>query len=233
MLKRLVLFDIDETMISSDGAGGRAIRRMLHHRHGIEDHFTRISMSGKTDPQILHEIMESAGHHETAVQAALEEMIEHYLVLLKEEIPKSAYYIMHEGVMDLLDHLQKDDRIYLALLTGNVERGARMKLEQFGLNKYFPFGAFGSDHRSRLELPAVAQARAIEHYKVHFEPREIVVIGDAVGDIMCAKGFGAISIAVNTGRTSWAELEAQKPHYLFKSLRDTTAVMQAILAEIK
>jgi len=229
-MKRLVLFDIDETMISSDGAGRRAIARVLNQHYGVPEEAMHITMSGKTDPQILREIFQACGK-EGKFDTCTEHIFELYLGVLEDEIQKSRYYIIHEGVVELLEALVEEEHAYLGLLTGNIERGAQMKLHRFDLLRYFPIGAFGSDSANRLDLPAIACERAAKHFNIKFQPHEVVIIGDAINDILCAKGYGAISIAVNTGHTTWQELEAQNPDYLFKSLKDTVQVIDAIFAE--
>jgi phosphoglycolate phosphatase len=230
-LKRLVLFDIDETMISSDGAGRRAITRvLLAHHDDIPEAALQINMSGKTDPQILSEILALANKAHLSTEQLMETFIEPYLKILAEEIKASAYYIVHEGILELLERLKEQEGAYLGLLTGNVETGARMKLERFDLNKYFPIGAYGSDSASRLDLPAVATKRAAEHFGQKFEPEQVVIIGDSVNDILCAQHFGAKCIAVNTGKTAWNELESLQPEHLFKTLSATEAVVTAIFS---
>lgn len=229
-MQRLVLFDIDETMISSDGAGRRAISRVLKQHYQILPHHLNIVMSGKTDPQILTEIMTAAELPMQEIHSAIPKVIDQYLDLLEEEIAASKYYIVHDGVYVLLEAIASHPDMYLGLLTGNVERGARMKLDHFDLNKHFELGAYGSDSANRLDLPAVAVERAKELFKIHFQPDEVVIIGDSVNDVYCAKGYKAKCIAVNTGKTSWDELKGTHPEYLFKSLSNTQEVMEAILA---
>lgn len=228
MQKRLVLFDIDETMITSDGAGRRAISRVLKDRYDIDPASIKLSMSGKTDPQILTEIMTEAGIEKKEIESAIPLMIEEYLVHLETEIRETKHYIVHDGVEEVLAALATMENAFLGLLTGNVERGARMKLERFKLNHHFPLGAYGSDSASRLDLPHVAKLRADEHFNLTFEPSEIVVIGDSIFDVLCAKHYGAVSLAVNSGRTTREELEAQNPDHLFSTLADTKSVINAI-----
>jgi phosphoglycolate phosphatase len=233
ILERLVLFDIDETITASDGAGRRAIGRALADTYGIDASKITLSMSGKTDPQILSEIFKAVEKSDVEITDMLnkkEEMFEIYLGLLEQEIKNAKYFIVHEGVVELLDNLSDHQNGYLGLLTGNIERGARMKLEQFGLNRYFPLGAYGSDHANRMELPDIATKRARDHFKIDFKPEQVVIIGDSIYDVLCAKGYGAKSIAVNTGKTSKEELVAQKPDYLFDNLSDTKGVMDAIFS---
>jgi phosphoglycolate phosphatase len=228
--KRLVLFDIDETMISSGGAGRRAITRALSHRHGLPPELCTINMSGKTDPQILSEIFAASTLRLEGeeLQKEIQHVIELYLEFLDEEIAASQNNIVHSGVPALLERLSMEENAYLGLLTGNVERGARKKLKQFDLNKYFDIGAYGSDSASRLDLPAVAVERAREHFGEEFTPQQVVIIGDSVGDIACAHHYGATALIANTGKTTWAELAALNPRYLFKDLANIDEVMAAI-----
>ena len=228
-MKRLILFDIDETMISSDGAGRKALARALHQLHAVPEAATRVLMSGKTDPQILTEILSTQAHIDPSqIQAAIPAIIELYLTFLDQEIEASQNYIIHAGVREILDHLIEDQRACLGLLTGNVEAGARKKLARFDLNKYFVIGAYGSDSADRLQLPPFAVARAKAHFRQDFDPQEVYIIGDSVNDIACARAFGARTIAVNTGKTSYEDLAAHKPEYLFASLADKQQVLSAL-----
>ena len=231
-MKRLILFDIDETMISSDGAGRRAIGKALASMFNIGPESITVSMSGKTDPQILSEILTTPGVDIPAreLESRLEEMYELYLGLLEEELAAARRYIIHEGVQELLDVLTRQEGAFLGLLTGNIEPGARLKLQRFDLNRYFPTGAYGSDSADRMKLPPIARERAGKHYRCEFVPEELVIIGDSIYDVMCARGYGARSIAVNTGVTTREALEEQSPDHLFPSLSDTDAVMKAIFA---
>jgi len=229
-MSRLVLFDIDETMLASNGAGRRAIARVLNDRFGVPESAMNVPMSGRTDPEILKRMFSKAGLEEK-FEAHFQDVIEAYLGVLQEEIEKSRYFILHEGVVDLITALLDLESVFLGLLTGNVERGARMKLARFDLNQYFPVGAFGSDSHDRLDLPAIAKERAEAHYKQNFHAHELVIIGDSENDILCAHGFGASCIAVNTGRTSWDELEKLKPQFLFPNLKNTQLIVEAILSE--
>jgi phosphoglycolate phosphatase-like HAD superfamily hydrolase len=142
-----------------------------------------------------------------------------YFDYLGQEIENAGQnYKLHIGVRELIDELSTYQRICLGLLTGNVERGARMKLAPFGLNEYFPIGAFGCDSASRLELPAVAQQRGKSYYDIDFKPEDIIIIGDSIHDVRCANHYGAISVAVTTGRTTKEELMQENPDYLVDNL---------------
>jgi len=229
MSPRLVLFDIDETMIKSDGAGRRAITRALVSVFGITGDTDGVIMSGKTDPQICSEIMCNSGISADEINSKLPTVFALYPPLLKEEIERSPGYRLHDGIKELLKALSSQAAARLGLLTGNIEAGARLKLEPFALNDYFPIGAFGCDSADRMDLPKIARQRAANFYKTAFGNREVVIIGDSVNDVRCAAGFGAVSIAVNTGKTTYAELEQCRPDFLFDTLSDTSSVMAAIL----
>ena len=229
-MRRLVLFDIDETMVSSDGAGRRALEAamsaVLKRPISSEGH----SLSGKTDPQICREILIPYGYSDEAISEKLEAIYETYVPLLEEEVRAAREFRIHQGVVELLDRLKEMPEAYLGLLTGNIERGARIKLKPFDLNRYFSFGAFGSDSHNRMELPEVAHKRAASLFKQSFDIPEIVIIGDARNDVLCAQGYGARSVAVCTGKTPKQTLVDLKPDYLFDNLADTNTVMDAIFA---
>ncbi|PWU02884.1 MAG: hydrolase [Candidatus Melainabacteria bacterium] len=229
MARKLVLFDIDETLIYSDGAGRRAIGSALMNMFGVKTESIKVSMSGKTDQQILCEIMTAGGYGRDHYEERLEEWFECYLNILKEEILHADPFKVHEGVYDLLNELDQNQQASLGLLTGNIEKGARLKLDKFDLNRYFPIGAYGSDAFDRLDLPQIAWQRAKDYYKHNFAPEQMVIVGDSIHDIRCAKNYGAVSIAINTGKTTRQELEALSPDFLFPSLKDVKGVMDAIM----
>lgn len=229
-MNRLVLFDIDETMISSDGAGRRAIGKALSDMFGTDMKKISVSMSGKTDPQILTEILKATDMTDAQIEANIDSILEIYISLLQDEIDKSLSYIIHTGVLELLDALENGDNFFLGLLTGNIEIGARMKLERFNLNKYFPIGAYGSDSANRMDLPEIATGRGKHHFSIDFKPEEVTIIGDSIYDVMCAKGFGAKSLAVNTGVTDKQSLLKEEPDFFFDDLSHTEAIIKAILA---
>jgi phosphoglycolate phosphatase-like HAD superfamily hydrolase len=133
------------------------------------------------------------------------------------------------GVVALLELLEREPEVVLALLTGNIEPGARIKLGAHELNRYFPFGAFGSDSAVRAELPPVATRRAEELTGRRFEPSDVVIIGDSIHDVRCAVPHGATSIAVPTGPTSAEALIAESPTHFFETLEPGEELLGAIL----
>ncbi len=227
---RLVLFDIDGTLLLSDGAGRRAIHRALIEVFGTtgpEDyHF-----DGKTDPQIVRELMRLAGHGDTRIDADMQRLLERYVECLHEELasPDHHPYTL-PGVPVLLDALEARSNVIVGLLTGNLEPGARAKIEAVGLDfGRFRVGAFGSDHELRPELPAIARERTRHQLGVDLRGDAIVVIGDTPADLTCGESLGASAIGVATGRYSVDELQRHAPVAVFRDLSDTDAVIGAIL----
>lgn len=229
-MKRLVLFDIDETMVYSDGVGRRAMEAALRQVFDKDVDATGHSMSGKTDPQICYELLTAMGYSIEEIKEKLPLAFKIYLELLEREIEGSGRIRLHSGVVELLQELEKHPDCELGLLTGNIEEGARLKLKPFDLNGYFVFGAFGSDSANRNDLPLFAHKRATEVLGKEFTREEIVIIGDAVNDVLCAKGYGVRCIITATGKTPKETLAELKPDYLFDSLCDTQTVMQAIFS---
>jgi phosphoglycolate phosphatase len=228
----VVLFDIDGTILSSGGAGRRAVYRALEEvcgaplRDGLE-------FDGKTDPQIVRELMELAGLSAGAVRERTPRAIARYVELLAHELGDPDHGgTVFTGVVALLDALEAREDVMLGLLTGNVREGAIAKLTAVGLGTdRFRVGAFGSDHADRPELPAIARARAEALLGVHVPGRNVVVIGDTPADMGCGRGIGARAVGVATGRYSVDELRACGAAAVLADLSDTAAAMRAIMGE--
>lgn len=229
---RLALFDIDGTLLSAAGSGRRAINAALLEFFGCaapSDYW----FDGKTDRQIVRELMRSEGHEDATIDERMDALLDRYLDCLHRELADPAHPPrLYPGVPELLDALEARGNVALGLLTGNVEGGAVAKLEAVGLDPArFVVGAFGSDHESRPELPTVAQRRARAVLGVAIPGSAMVVIGDTPADISCSRGVGARAIGVATGRYSVAELRAHDPSAVFHSLVRTDDVVAAIMAE--
>ncbi|MEP7001682.1 MAG: HAD family hydrolase [bacterium] len=229
---KVVLFDIDGTLLWTDGAGRRAVHQALADVFGAlppEDH----EFDGKTDPQIVRELMRLAGVADDAIDANLPEALRRYVELLHLELGGDNHTDKtYPGIAPLLDALEARTDVLLGLLTGNVHDGAFAKLAAVGLDgSRFKVGAFGSDHALRAELPAIARARAEALLGHAVSGNDVVVIGDTPSDMSCGNGIGARAIGVATGRYSVAALGACNPAAVFANLSDTAAVMRAILGE--
>ena len=229
---KVVLFDIDGTLLWSDGAGRRAVQQALEEVFGtvIPDGH---EFDGKTDPQIVRELMVRAGLDDDTITQRLPQALDRYLLLLREELSRiDDTNHLFPGVHSLLDALERRDDVLLGLLTGNIQPGAHAKLRAVGLDPdRFKVGAFGSDHASRPELPAVARARAEAFLARQVEGADVIVIGDTPADMSCGNGIGARAIGVATGRYSVEQLNACNEGIVFANLADTDAVVRAIMGD--
>ncbi len=226
-MRRLVLFDIDGTLLSC-GVSGRAFERALDEVFGTVGDAHRYDYSGKTDPQIVRDLMRGAGVADSEIDARMGVLLERYRVFLHEWM-RPEHVQGKPGVAALLADLASDPRVTLALLTGNIEPNARLKLATLGVNHYFPFGAFGSDHEQRHRLPEVAVSRAREAVGESFAGKQIVIVGDSIHDVLCGRHLGVRAVAVATGRTTPEALRAVDPDALLPSFADREAAVRAIL----
>ena len=226
---KLVLFDIDGTILWSDGAGRRAMTRALMTAFGTSGD-ERYRYDGKTDMQIVRDLMRAEGHADAIIDQRMEALLAEYAAGLHEELRSGETQIERlNGVIELIDALEARDDRCVGLLTGNIEVGAHAKLRAVGIDPTrFVVSAFGSDHEVRGELPAIAQRRAREVLGRDVKGDAIVIIGDTPADIDCTRAIGARAIAVATGRYSVEELAGHGPLAVFADLTDTDAVMRAI-----
>ena len=225
---RLVLFDIDGTILRSNGAGRRAMiaaLREIFGGTGPENH----SYDGKTDPQIVREVMRIEGHRDTHIDERMDALMTLYLTHLERELVE-ANTVVYPGIHELLDALEARDDTVLGLLTGNLREGAHAKLRAAGIDPArFRIGAFGSDHEHRPELPGVARQRAQAELGIDLEGEHLVIIGDTPADIECGRALGVRAIGVATGSYSVEELSRHAPHAVFETLADTQRVVSAII----
>lgn len=228
-MRRLVLFDIDGTLLSADGAGARAFLDAVRAVFRLDVDARGYSFAGKTDPQIAHELLADQGVDAAEVERRLPELWPVYLDNLRREVGGVRARAL-PGVCALLAALEATgERATLGLLTGNVREGARIKLHaaEIGFDR-FAVGAFGSDHADRPELPAVAVRRAEAASGYRFRGHQVVVIGDTPYDIACGERLGVRTVAVATGSYTRDQLAACEPHHLFDTLEDAEAVCEAI-----
>jgi phosphoglycolate phosphatase-like HAD superfamily hydrolase len=189
-----------------------------------------IRYDGKTDKQIVRESMTHAGFSDADIDARMDDTIARYVASLPDRLSDPARGVgMYPGVATLIDTVHRRDDCVLGLLTGNVEAGARLKLQAVGLDfNQFRVNAFGSDSEVRAELPGVAHARMVETFGVTLRGTDVVVIGDTPADIACGRTLGARAIAVATGSYSVTDLEGHDAYAVYADLSDTDAVMRSI-----
>jgi phosphoglycolate phosphatase-like HAD superfamily hydrolase len=223
---RLALFDIDCTLVDAHGAGGRAILRAIKDVYGVEGELGDYSFHGRTDPGIIADLAALWGADGSG---DVDACIARYLELLRGEVDRGEVETL-PGIRELVTALAADRRAVVGLLTGNVEVGARLKLEPTGLLSLFEVGAYGSDSALRTELPAVAVARAEALTGRRYTGKDVVVIGDTPADVECGASLGVTAVAVATGRHSVEELAACAPDHLFADFSGWRAAYDAIMS---
>ena len=226
---KLVLFDIDGTLLWTDGAGRRAIQSALRDVFGSvgpEDYW----FDGQTDPQIVRALMRMEGFDDATIDERLPRVLMRYVERLREELrhPDHPPRVL-PGVPELLDALDGAPGIVLGLLTGNIAEGADAKLRAVNIDPTrFRIAAYGSDHEHRPELPAIAHRRANETLGLSLLGNAVVVIGDTPADVQCGRALGARAIGVATGRYTTAQLNEHDPAAVFEDLSDTSSVVRVI-----
>jgi phosphoglycolate phosphatase len=223
--KRLLLFDIDGTLIHSGGAGVEALILALKERHGIDDDLHDIEIAGMTDAGIVLSILKK--HNIPATNENITGFLDSYVHFLSRELPRRKGKLL-PGVFELLKELRARPHLVLALLTGNVSRGAQLKLEHYGVWHFFEFGAFADDHHDRNQLGSFARSRAKQKHGREFSAAEIDVIGDTPRDIACGKAFGARTIAVATGSWSAEELAKHQPDFLIDDFSNVAGLIDTL-----
>jgi phosphoglycolate phosphatase len=229
--RKLVLFDIDGTILLSSGAGRRAIVAAIAEEIGDTSRMGHIPFGGKTDPQIVAELLVAAGHVDPPSADRMNGICRRYVELLAGELdlPTTRTHVM-PGVHQLLARLEQEPGVVLGLLTGNLAQGARLKLLAAGIDPgRFQVGAYGSDSPYRADLPPIAARRAAHYFDTEPRGDAVVIIGDTPADVACGSCIEARAVAVATGDYSVAELEACSPYAVFEDLSDTESVLRSIL----
>ena len=225
---RLILFDIDGTLIHAHGVGHRSLVRAMMDVFGTEGAHEVYDWRGKTDPLIVGDLMGQAGVSAPVVQARLAECFDRYVRYLEEALANGNPVDILPGVTEVVTRLNDDNGILVGLLTGNVKPGAIAKLRPTGLLPLFQVGAYGSDDAERRRLPAIARdsAAAMTGKAVGFS--DIPIIGDTPLDVDCARACGARAVAVATGQHTVDELAACRPDVVFPSLSDVETVVRTL-----
>lgn len=218
-MKKLVLFDLDGTLVDAGGCGRRALVSAIEALYGVTPKFEHALISGRTDLDNFSIVYSLVKKGKKPSAAEMKKMKAKYLELLPQDVQVSLrrkQYKLVPGIKKFLDQLAKDPTIILGLGTGNLEEGARIKLEPSGLSSYFSVGGYGGDGHSREEMLQAAVKRAEKKYKTKITPDHVFVIGDTHRDIVAAKNCGFHSAVLTTGfgeakkiQRAAAELEAR------------------------
>jgi phosphoglycolate phosphatase-like HAD superfamily hydrolase len=223
----IVLFDIDGTLVRTGRAGARAMNRAFEDLFGVPAAFDGIPMAGRTDRGILEEGASRAGIELGGGEA--HRFGTRYALRLSEALTEPAdLKSVLPGVRALLEAIATRDGVFPALLTGNCEVGARIKLQHFDLWKFFRCGAYGDEVTERHELFPVAIERALACGAPSVPSRDVLVVGDTVLDVACAKAAGARSIAVATGPSDAGALRSAGADIVLEDLSDTSAFMRLL-----
>ncbi len=228
-MKKLILWDIDGTLIVSHGAGVRAMEKALTQRFGIKCDLGQIDWAGRTDSWITGAVFRHVGLPDTPQNS--HDYLEAYLELLPQELRDGRQGQVLPGVLELLETLHHRPDLAQGLLTGNLRRGAEFKLTHYKVWHYFEFGAFADDSPHRNDLGPHALRRARERHAVEFDPANTFILGDTPHDIECGKVIGARTIAVATGTFTEAELARHAPTAVFPDFADTAEFLKVIDAD--
>ena len=224
---RLLLFDIDGTL-TRGGPARAAFALALERTFGTAGPVAGHDFSGKTDPQSARQLLTAAGLASRVIEAGLPGFQERYLSELEARIGAEPVTAL-PGVRSLIEALALREDVFLGLVTGNVEGGARLKLESVGLWDHFPVGGFGSDSAVRNELPTFALRRATAHWGRTFRGEDAVVIGDTPRDVACGKAVRASTVGVTTGRFPAAALNEAGADMVLPGLGDIAVALDAIV----
>ena len=226
-MQRLVLFDIDGTILSG-GPAKESFRLALEEVFGTAGPIESWEFSGKTDPQIARELLTEAGLSGDRIEEGFPRLWGRYLSEMEARLPAAPPTVL-PGVLELLAELEGRTSVALGLLTGNVAPGADLKLGAAGVTTRFAVGAYGCDNEVRNALPAIAVGRATEHWGVAFPSRDVVIIGDTPRDVACGRHHGTRTVAVATGRFDARTLGDTGADVVLEDLAKTERALEALL----
>ena len=225
----LVFFDIDGTLLISQGAGGKSIVRVMRTIFGIREEIAEIEIHGQTDRGIASQLFQAHAIEET--ESNWKRFVSGYLGILGEELEACEGSLL-PGVPDLLECLARSPQVELALLTGNIEKGARKKVDYFGIGDYFAWGGYGDHHRDRSDLARSAMETAAS--RLDLETLEnVFVIGDTPNDIRCGKAIDAVTVAVATGGSTGEQLRPYTPDFLVNDLSDVESMVEILSGGVR
>lgn len=229
MKNKLLLFDIDGTLISTHGIPRQTMGKVLKQRFDNFVYDDDFNFSGRTDWEIVEHLLHSDNRKVT--DEIVHQILNSFVRELEIQLENGEKPLIFPGVINLLNRISSEENIYLGLVTGNVSKGAEIKLSAAGLWNYFPVGGYGDDSKLRSELPPIAIRRAESHFNLDFSISDIWIIGDSIRDVACARDNRLRSLAVSTGWTEHNILQQSQPDYLVKDLSDLEYVMDVFRNE--
>lgn len=209
------------------GPAKSAFRAALEEVFGTRVAPERVEFAGRTDPSIARDLLALAGVPVTEIDELLAAALDRYAIKLERALPTDPVVVL-PGVRSLLETLEAESELGLALLTGNTERGAELKLRSAGLWQHFPLGAFGSDDPDRNRLPSVALRRARKRWNPHLRAHDAVVLGDTPRDVLCGRTAGMDTLAVATGLYESGELRRAGADWVVPDLRNAGFVLNRL-----
>ena len=226
-MQRLILFDVDQTLLSTRGGDRKALNTAFSELYGIEDAFEGVGFGGRMHLSIMAEVYRINNVPEG--DRRLDDFKSIYFERLAQVLPDWDSGIVYPGVRELLGALESEEGVQLGLATGNFREAAFIKLRRYGLDGYFVEGGFGGDHPERPEVVADAITKCQKLAGKDYERNEIFVIGDSISDVEAGRANGINSVAVATGHYDAQKLASLNPTYVFQDLSDTKNVLKALL----
>ena len=226
---KLLLFDIDGTLLISKGAGRKAMQAAVRRITKKEDvTIDGVDFSGRTDPHIIRDVFINNGFSADDWEQWIPEALSAYVDAFQDAYAHDQFVAL-PGVHELIHKLHEAPNVQLALLTGNLETTAYLKVQAIGLEEYFPFGAFASDNADRYQLPRIAVKRALDHTGHNFDGKNVVIIGDTRHDILCGRDINVLSVAVSTGHYSAEDLTVHNPDILLEDLSNAAEFFEMVV----
>lgn len=225
--KKILLFDIDGTLLLTGGAGRIAFEKAVEELFGFQNSWGGLVPDGKTDPMIIEELLTPLKGSPLS-QNEYERLCNRYHDHFEVEVARVEKFHIMPGIVELLNRLSSEPAFALGIATGNFKKAADMKLRRGGLEQYFSFGGFACDAADRRELTKIGYERGKTFCGQEIAAENVIVIGDTVHDIRAGKSIGAKTVAVSTGSTRPETLQAMNPDYLFQDLRDAEAFLSIL-----